>query len=85
MFTHQRFPVSLSLISLDLPVRSAVDTSAPSTYPLSKGAFSLPPAVELPYGAREHPCQGATSSCFGCLRGALLARSQAEPWERGGE
>ena len=28
MLTHHRFPVSLSLISLDLPVRSAVDTSA---------------------------------------------------------
>ena len=65
MFTHQRFPVSLSLISLDLPVRSAVDTSAPSTYPLSKGAFSLPPAVELPYGAREHPAKGQPAVALG--------------------
>lgn len=64
MLTHHRFPVSLSLISLDLPVRSAVDTSA-TLYQKELSRFHLLlnfPAVPSSTRASEQPAVAVETS-----------------------
>jgi len=62
MLTHQRFPVSLSLISLDLPVRSAVDTSA-TLYQKELSRFHL--LLNFPTVPASTPAKGQPAVALG--------------------